>query len=118
MRGATGSDDCEHAPTGTATRAPIMTADECATPTKPANADVAVHRDYEHNQARFTEFYAVQKVFVGCVARLPALVRTWLESLPPREEGSGDGPSASKSWRAARLSAARRRELSVLIFDT
>lgn len=75
----------------------------------------AIHREYEHNQARFTEFYAVQKAFVDCLAHLPALVRAWLDSLPPREEGGGEEAIASKSWRAARLSAARRRELSALI---
>ena len=92
-----------------------MMADECATTTTPANADVAAaHRAYEHNQARFAEFYALQRTFAGHLACLPALVRAWLDSLPPREDG-GEGPSASKSWRAARLSAARRRELSALI---
>ena len=94
-----------------------MMPDECTTTTAPVTADVAVHRDYEHNQTRFAEFYAAQKAFAGCLAHLPALVRTWLESLPPREEGGGDGPSASKSWRAARLSGGRRRELSLLIAD-
>ncbi len=91
---------------------------ECPTTITPATAALAAHRDYEHNQARFTEFYAAQKAFTSCLAHLPALVRTWLESLPPREEGTGDAPSASKSWRTARLSGARRRELSTLIADT
>lgn len=94
-----------------------MIPDECPTTTAPATADVAAHRDYEHNQARFIEFYAAQKAFASCLARLPTLVRAWLESLPPREEGSGDAPSTSKSWRAARLTAGRRRELSTLIAD-
>ncbi len=92
-----------------------MTSDECPTTCLPAKAEAAVHRDYEHNQARFAEFYAVQKALVNCLARLPALVRTWFESLPPREEGSGEETSASKSWRAARLSAARRRQLSAML---
>ncbi len=95
-----------------------MTSDECVVSKPSATADVVVHRDYEHNQARFAEFYGLQRAFADCLARQPALVRTWLESLPPREDGGGEGPSASKSWRAARLSAARRRELSALIAET
>lgn len=93
-----------------------MIDNECATTSTPPAREVpAIHREYENNQARFTDFYAVQKAFVACLAHLPALVRVWLDSLPPREEGGGEEASASKSWRAARLSAARRRELSALI---
>lgn len=70
---------------------------------------------YQDNRVQFEEFYALQRTLVDQLARHPVLVRAWLDSMPPRDDEATESSGASKSWRAARVSAARRRTLSDLI---
>ncbi len=70
---------------------------------------------YQDNRVQFEEFYALQRTLVDQLARHPILVRAWLDSMPPRDDEATESSGASKSWRAARVNAARRRTLSELI---
>ncbi len=70
---------------------------------------------YARNQELFRDFYSLQDGMTRALAGHPALIRTWLNAQPPRSGESGESSGASKSWRAARLSIARRRELAGLI---
>ncbi len=72
---------------------------------------------YLDNRVQFEGFYALQRTLVDQLARQPALVRAWLNSLPPRDDEATESSGASKSWRAARVSASRRKILSGLIAD-
>jgi DNA-directed RNA polymerase specialized sigma subunit len=70
---------------------------------------------YTRNDELFREFYALQCRVAGHLAQhLPAL-RRWLEALPQRSGDAHAPVGASKSWRTARLSMGRRRELAQLI---
>ena len=71
--------------------------------------------DFLQNQGRLEGFYRLQRSFVTRLAACPALVRAWLEALPPREENTEESENGSKTWRAERLSLGRRRELASLI---
>ena len=70
---------------------------------------------YAQNFELFGRFLELQRRFVAELARHPSLVRSWLESQPPRETEAPDSRGAAKAWRTARLSAARRRELAALL---
>ena len=70
---------------------------------------------YAQNQELFTDFYSLQISFAGHLAAQPRLIRAWLDGLPPREPEAGEPAPSAKFWRTARLSSARRRELSVLV---
>ncbi|HVW21758.1 MAG TPA: hypothetical protein VHC86_11130 [Opitutaceae bacterium] len=70
---------------------------------------------YAHNHELFTHFYALQGRFTACLASRPALVRGWLEAQPRRVPERAERSEAARSWRTARLSGARRRELSALL---
>jgi hypothetical protein len=70
---------------------------------------------YARNYELFTDFYEVQSGFVRHLAAQPGRVRAWLDGLPPREPEAGEAVRAAKSWRTARLSSARRRELAALV---
>ena len=80
-----------------------------------AGTAVPPNLDYLKNAALFAEFHVQQKEFVRHLAAHPSLVRDWLDSLPPRDDSQEGPPTASKTWRAARLSGTRQRELSALI---
>jgi DNA-directed RNA polymerase specialized sigma subunit len=71
--------------------------------------------DYTRNHERFTHFYELQGRFAGHLAARPGLLRAWLEALRPREPESAESARAVRFWRTARLSSARRRELSELV---
>jgi len=70
---------------------------------------------YARNPELFTAFYNLQGCFASHLAAQPRLIRVWLEALPPREPEAGERTPAAKSWRTARLSAARRSELFALV---
>lgn len=70
---------------------------------------------YASNPDLFSEFHALQRCFAGHLAARPELIRSWLEGLPPREPEVGEANPSAKSWRTARLSSARRRELGGLV---
>ncbi len=71
--------------------------------------------DYTRNHEFFTRFYGLQGCFAGHLAARPGLLRAWLEALPPREPEAAESARAVRIWRTARLSSARRRELSGLV---
>jgi len=71
--------------------------------------------EYTRNHELFTRFYALQGCFAGHLAARPALLRAWLEALPQREPEAADSVRTVRIWRTARLSSARRRELSGLV---
>jgi DNA-directed RNA polymerase specialized sigma subunit len=71
--------------------------------------------DYTRNHELFTRFYALQGCFTDHLAARPGLLRAWLEALPPREPDAAESAPAVRIWRTARLSSARRRELSCLV---
>lgn len=73
------------------------------------------HLGYLENRARFEEFYTLQKKYTEMLAANPAVVGAWLNSLPQRSDLGTEASGASNSWRAARLSSARRRTLAGLI---
>jgi len=70
---------------------------------------------YARNHELFTDFYSLQSCFAGHLAARPRLIRAWLESLPSREPEAGEPAQSARSWRTARLSSARRRELFSLV---
>ena len=70
---------------------------------------------YTRNDELFREFYALQCQVAGHLARHPPVLRRWLESLPQRSGDANAPVGASKSWRTARLSTGRRRELEHLV---
>lgn len=71
---------------------------------------------YTRNQENFATFYALQNDFVRCLASHPGVIRDWMDTQPLRQpRDSRDPGKTAKAWRTARLSAARRRELSELI---
>jgi DNA-directed RNA polymerase specialized sigma subunit len=70
---------------------------------------------YAHNRELFTHFYALQARFTACLASRPGLVRAWLEAQRRRDPERSEASGAARSWRTARLSSARRRELGALI---
>ena len=70
---------------------------------------------YQDNRVQFEEYYALQRTLVDQLARHPTIVRAWLDSMPSRDDEATETSGASKSWRAARVNAARRRTLSELI---
>jgi DNA-directed RNA polymerase specialized sigma subunit len=77
---------------------------------------------YSRNGELFADFYSLQGDFAGRLSGHPALIRGWLETLPPRKpeavESASSGrslPGFARSWRTVSLSSARRRELSSLI---
>ena len=74
-----------------------------------------VPRGYLLNRALFGEFYSLQKRFTDGIAGYPVVVRIWLNSLPHRDDPGTEGSGTSNSWRTARLSSSRRRNLSDLI---
>jgi hypothetical protein len=73
--------------------------------------------DYTRNNELFTSFRGLQCDLAGRLAAHPGLIRSWLEALPRKEPDSveSEGARAATSWRTARLSAVRRRELGSLI---
>src|SRR5476649_958129 len=71
--------------------------------------------DYTRNHERFTHFYGLQGCFAGHLAARPGLLKAWLQALPPREPEAAESARAVRFWRTARLSSARRRELSDLV---
>jgi DNA-directed RNA polymerase specialized sigma subunit len=71
--------------------------------------------EYTRNHELFTHFYGLQGSFAGHLAARPDLLRAWLDSLPPREPESAESARTIRFWRTARLSSARRRELSELV---
>jgi DNA-directed RNA polymerase specialized sigma subunit len=73
--------------------------------------------DYTRNHELFSSFRGLQSELAGRLAAHPRLIRSWLESLPHKEQDAPEEESvrAATSWRTARLSAARRRELAELI---
>jgi DNA-directed RNA polymerase specialized sigma subunit len=73
--------------------------------------------DYTRNHELFSGFRRLQCELAGRLAANPALIRSWLDSLPHKEPESAEseGSRAASSWRTARLSAARRRELAALV---
>jgi DNA-directed RNA polymerase specialized sigma subunit len=72
---------------------------------------------YAQNDILFADFYQLQRCLAGHLAAEPALIRAWLEALPPREPEAGRPSRAARSWRTARLSVARRRELDGLLLQ-
>lgn len=70
---------------------------------------------YAHNRELFTHFYTLQGRFAACLAGRPGLVRDWLEAQPRRRRERTESNEATRAWRTARLSGARRRELGTLI---
>jgi hypothetical protein len=76
---------------------------------------MTANSDYVRNDELFREFYSQQGLMAGLLARHPATLRAWLEGLPRRSGAGGGSSSASKTWRTARLSTGRRRELAGLI---
>jgi hypothetical protein len=64
---------------------------------------------YAQNFELFGRFLDLQRRLVADLARHPSLVRAWLEAQPPRATEAPPARGASKAWRTARLSAARRR---------
>ncbi len=70
---------------------------------------------YAQNDSLFADFYSFQRCLAGHLATQPALIRAWREALPPRDPEVGRPSQAARSWRTARLSAARRRELDGLL---
>jgi len=70
---------------------------------------------YTRNEELFREFYALQCRVAGHLAQHPPALRRWLEALPQRTGDASARVGASKSWRTARLSLGRRRELAQLI---
>ncbi len=74
-----------------------------------------VHCGYLENRVRFEEFYALQRKYTETLSAYPAVVNAWLSSLPQRGDPDTEASGASNSWRAARLSSARRRTLAGLI---
>ena len=70
---------------------------------------------YTENQELFACFYDLQGRFASCLAAKPGMLRAWLEALPPRDPEVREPSESVRTWRTARLSAARRRELHRLI---
>jgi hypothetical protein len=78
---------------------------------------MAATPDYTRNDELFSNFRGLQGDLAGRLAANPGIIAAWLESLPHKD---ADAPEteparASTSWRTARLSASRRRELAALI---
>jgi hypothetical protein len=74
--------------------------------------------DYDRNRELFTDFYAVQGEFAGCLAAHPDIVRAWLEARPRWEPQEAEAPAAgcrTRAFRSARLSGARLRELGAFV---
>ena len=70
---------------------------------------------YSRNDELFANFYALQADLAGRLAAHPGLIRDWLRA-QPRCKGEGrECASPSRSWRTARLSVGRCRELSDLL---
>jgi hypothetical protein len=70
---------------------------------------------HSRNDENFAAFHALQGELTRRLAAHPGVIRAWLQAQPPRE--SRDSAAAGrlpKSWRTARLSNARRRELAAL----
>lgn len=71
---------------------------------------------YTRNEELFARFYALQRDFSGHLASHPGLVRAWLGARPVPTAGEGScAEGKSKSWRTARLSVPRRRQLAGLL---
>ena len=70
---------------------------------------------YARNDELFRHFYSLQGCLAAHLAGHPGLIRAWLEAQPQRLGETGEAVGASKAWRTARLSGARRQELFGLI---
>jgi hypothetical protein len=76
--------------------------------------------DYTRNHELFSTFRSLQGDLTGRLAANPCVVGAWLDSLPHRDAEGPDGEPAraAPSWRTARLSSGRRRELASLLGRT
>lgn len=70
---------------------------------------------YTRNDELFTKFHALQADMARSLASHPEVIRAWLDAQPRRMKHSAESGAASKSWRTARLSAHRRRDLDALL---
>lgn len=70
---------------------------------------------YARNDEQFVAFYSAQRRLVACLARRPDTLGRWLASKPRCGRAQANATSPSRTWRAARLTLIRRRELAALI---
>jgi len=73
--------------------------------------------DYTRNHELFSTFRSLQGHLAGRLAANPGVITAWFNSLPHRDTDApeGDPVRATPSWRTARLSTGRRRELALLL---
>jgi DNA-directed RNA polymerase specialized sigma subunit len=73
--------------------------------------------DYTRNDELFSAFRGLQAELSGRLATNPGVVRAWLDELPRLDavETETEPARTPASWRTARLSAARRRDLAALV---
>ena len=78
---------------------------------------MAATPDYTRNHELFLNFRGLQGDLAGRLAANPGVVAAWLEKLPHKGGDATDAEPAraTTSWRTARLSIARRRELAGLL---
>jgi len=70
---------------------------------------------HSRNDELFTRFYALQGDLASRLSAHPQLIRDWLAAQPAREGEGRERASPPKTWRAARLTIRRRRELVDLV---
>ena len=69
---------------------------------------------YACNDELFPRFHDLQRDFARRLAAHPPVIRAWLAAQPRRDSEGRERGGASRSWRTARLSVGRQRELADL----